>query len=447
MKILGLEKIKNLELQNHIEQLCAKAIELNVYNTDVFSVIPNPSGIHPAFDIYPLAKTPTTSIPAISAILTDMDGTTTTTEVLCLHAQEYMIQQITSSNGVPAVPLLSPEKDYPHIIGNSTTKHIEYLLATYGEFINETSLLKNYVYAALWTLIYSPDAGRKSDVSQTLRFLGLEKAVVVAANAFSQQQELMDYATKLYSSLPSLSLTTSETSIRVRMAIDIYYQRYHGILKEISEGKSDALAKQLTGGRRLIEPMKGIALFLSVLKGALGEELGNVLPANDPAILAMSNYFVTNPAKIALVTSSIYYEADIVLAEVFKVLQQEVAGWNISKLRKKTIIELFNDYHNVYDAIVTATDSHEIRLKPHRDLYSIGLYKLGIPTHEFPNALGFEDSESGLMAIRAAGVGRAIGIPFEATKGHNLQAASTILTGGLLDILTIYHFFLKLPSH
>lgn len=70
---------------------------------------------------------------------------------------------------------------------------------------------------------------------------------------------------------------------------------------------------------------------------------------------------------------------------------------------------------------------------------------MGIPVSEFPNALGFEDSESGLLAIRASGIGRALGIPFEATKGHNLHAASTVLHGGLIELITKYHFFLSLP--
>lgn len=71
---------------------------------------------------------------------------------------------------------------------------------------------------------------------------------------------------------------------------------------------------------------------------------------------------------------------------------------------KLKLLKAFN-YLGFYDAFITATDSNEIRLKPHRDLYSIALNQMGIASKDFNKVLGLEDSESGTFAIRAAGVG------------------------------------------
>jgi len=52
-------------------------------------------------------------------------------------------------------------------------------------------------------------------------------------------------------------------------------------------------------------------------------------------LLALSKKFESNPLKVAIVTSSIYYEANIVLTEVFQVLRDKIKFWNISNNRKK----------------------------------------------------------------------------------------------------------------
>ncbi len=62
--------------------------------SDEFALIENPGYIFPKFEVVPLAKK-LKSITDLEAVVMDMDGTTTTTEVLCIHSLEYMIRQIT----------------------------------------------------------------------------------------------------------------------------------------------------------------------------------------------------------------------------------------------------------------------------------------------------------------------------------------------------------------
>jgi beta-phosphoglucomutase-like phosphatase (HAD superfamily) len=82
-----------------------------------------------------------------------------------------------------------------------------------------------------------------------------------------------------------------------------------------------------------------------------------------------------------------------------------------------------------------------MRLKPHRDLYSIALHKLNISKTGFDNVIGFEDSESGTIAIRAAGISKCIALPFSETSGHNFEAATHICNGGLPEVLFEHNLF------
>ena len=132
------------------------------------------------------------------------------------------------------------------------------------------------------------------------------------------------------------------------------------------------------------------------------------------------------------------------MTEVFRVLQKQVENWNISKSKKELILDKFSDYKNVYDGFVTASDSSEIRLKPHRDLYSIALHQLGIPKEQFNQVVGFEDSESGTIAIRAAGIGLCVAVPFSDTQHHDLSTAAYVLKGGLPEAMVKYNLFYEI---
>jgi beta-phosphoglucomutase-like phosphatase (HAD superfamily) len=208
--------------------------------------------------------------------------------------------------------------------------------------------------------------------------------------------------------------------------------------------------------------MPGVAVTLALAKGWLGDDVEWLLPDLMEAykhkagreyiptnvgeiterLQRLGRFFEGRPAKVAVVTSSILFEAHIVMTEVFRILATTVAQWPDRVRKKDLILERYTDYRNVYDAFVTATDSSEIRLKPHRDLYSIALRQLGISPDSFNTVVGFEDSESGTLAIRAAGIGLCVAVPFAHTSGHNLEAASYNLRGGLPETLLGHNLFL-----
>ncbi len=435
-----------------------------------FAVVKNPSYIHPSFELYPLADKITEPVTVLKAAVMDMDGTTTTTESLCIHALEFMIRKITNRMSQEVWEGLDRRKDYPHIIGNSTTKHVEYLIDTYEMHINNDALHEAYLYAAIWTLVYGKDPGRVAEVTQNLLNLGC--GALLKDESLSEQRisdykkteifdELITRLNDIY--LPELNIRSH--SDLVRAGIDIYYQRYHEILEKIQLGQGDGLARELLGSadQHLIEPMKGIGIFIALVKGWLGDEIARLIPllkeqlaekgmewdaagttGIDEHLIARSRYFEKNPLKVAVVTSSILYEAKIVMAEVFRVLESEVRNWPVSEQRKQKLLEKFSSYQNVYDGFITATDSSEIRLKPHRDLYSIALYQLGIPKEEFKAVMGFEDSESGTIAIRAAGIGLCLAVPFSDTQHHDFRAASHILHGGLPETILKHKVFLNI---
>lgn len=451
MKIYNIQKITDTNQRRKIESLAAYMTASQVVDTDEFAVVANPQGSFPEFELYPLATAPHKTIDSLAAILSDMDGTTTTTETLCLHSLEMMVRDISlTHDGSPSVKTLNEEEDYPHIIGNSTTKHVEYLLKKYRAHINHRSLMKAFVRAALWTMKFSVDPGRQNEVSHNLSLLGIAPLLTEQANSitysFDDDDALNKHAQTIITQI-SLSPNHDDDLLVTKLAVDIYYLYYHSILAKISQGDSAELEQKLTNGNRLIEPMPGVAQFLALITGYLGSDAHRVFTCEDERqarrVNQLGTYFQTNPAKVAIVTSSIFYEADIVLSEVFSILRQQVALWDIEPKKRLMIINKFDDYRLFYDAVVTASDANEIRLKPHRDLYSIAIRKLSIPREKLDQCIGIEDSESGLIAIRAAGVAYAVGIPFEATKGHNLQMAHTLLNKGLSDLVLTHSCFLN----
>jgi len=432
------------------------------------TVVKNPSYIFRPFDIYPLAPRINSPRSKLAAIVKDMDGTTTTTEELCVHSLEFMVGKICGLEKGKSWSGLDKQNDLPHIIGNSTTKHVEYLLKTYEEKIDIEHLRKAYFYAVLWTLQQGKDPGRNQDVLSNLSIFGLHPLLnrdffknFVSQKRFQSKEACKTVIAILeqYPGAPRLR----DFHDKLRAAIDIYYWSYHQTLALISAGQSHVVSSGLgKPSAHLIEPMPGVGIFLATVKGWLGkelslfgEELCALLKQRPKARISkhemeqglkrlepLGRYFETNPLRIAVVTSSILYEAQIVLSEVFKVLSKQAETWNISPEKKDKILEGFSNYKKTYDAFITASDSSEIRLKPHPDLYSLALHRMGVSEAELEHVIGFEDSESGTRAIRAAGVGLCVALPFPFTKGHDLSAASYILEGGLPEALVKYSLFL-----
>jgi hypothetical protein len=430
-----------------------------------FAVISNPKNIFPEYEICPLAQKAKYAVKFPIASVMDMDGTTTTTEELCLHSLEFAIRKMSGLISVKEWKGLDHQIDYPHIIGNSTTKHVEYLVSSYSNSFNPNWIKSSFVYAALWTILFGVDKKRKQEVEINLKHFGIGDLLSLASvKKIKIEKDLMKAVTNI---LNKNYFTANKFTNQdyVKIAIDVYYQRYHEILKRIKYGESENVANEIFGSasKRLIEPMPGVLLFLAIIKGWLGKDVEHVLDLiiNEyriksgkefrcrskaeliSRIINLSKYCEKKPLKVALVTSSIRYEAEIVMNEVFNVLRKNIASLPLTQSKKELLLNKFSDFKNVYDAFITASDSNEIRLKPHRDLYSIALQQMSIHQNNFNSVIGFEDSESGTIAMRAAGINLAVALPFAQTKGHNLTAASFICNGGLAEVILKHKFFVK----
>jgi hypothetical protein len=204
--------------------------------------------------------------------------------------------------------------------------------------------------------------------------------------------------------------------------------------------------------------MPGYAVFIALVKGWLGEEsralydvlvprsYSGSLPPEDECRRRLSRLALRlkeKPARLALVTASIAYEAHTVVKEVFDVMVEEVADWPVSADVRREIAGKLSDYRSVYDGFVTASDSSEARLKPHPDLFSIALYQMSIPREDYGVCMGLEDTEPGIIALRAAGVGCAVALPNSDTSRQDYQAASHVVKGGLPDLILNHNLFLS----
>lgn len=422
-----------------------------------FAEVRNPGYVFPPVEYYPLAA-PRKQVSRLKAALMDMDGTTTTTEILCIHSLEVMLRRMSGKPGKADWAGIDHKTDLQHIIGNSTTKHVEYLVEKYREMIVVTEVAKSFINAAVDTLTNSTDEIRKQEVIQNIRKLDIPKLIDHITAGIPEDILITHYT----EAIKNLDFTTL-----VNLGIDIYYAVYHDILSQLKAGKSDSVRKEIVfhagENEQLIAPMPGIPFLIPLLKGWLGSEAGlfaegliveyersskqQITPDEKDrirnSIIKLGEMFERAPAKIALVTSSIFFEADIVITEVLKEMAAFIKESKLSMQRKERILNAYRDYHRVYDAFVTATDSSEIRLKPHRDLYSIALHRLGINPDDFDKVIGFEDSQSGTTAIRAAGIGCCVAVPFAETAAHNLEAATHILPGGVPQAIIEYGLFLK----
>lgn len=433
-----------------------------------FAVVRNPNYIHPPYELYPLAPRAATPLPELAAVVSDMDGTTTTTEHLCVYSLDYMVRRMTGRRTAQDWAGLG-ERDHPNVIGNSTTKHVEYLVDTYGGALNRQAFLEALLESVLWTMALSRDDLRRHEALTTAMHLGLENVIrsQPARELIDHPSFSMDTLRHAAHHLAAGNIETFQPGDRndlVRGGIEIYYARYHQILEAIGQGQAETLAKQLLGeGRRLIEPMPGVGLFLSAIKGLITpQEAGILFDAHAADLLRAKNRpvppddefkkmradFIANagrfgnkPLPVAIVTSSLAYEARIVLGELFNVIRGMIADWPLARATRDRLLEAFASPDDLYDAILTATDSSEIRLKPHRDLYSMALHRLGIGTDKFSQVLGLEDSESGVIGIRASGIGLAVAVPFDQTLGHDLSAATIICPGGLPQVMFEERFF------
>jgi len=426
-----------------------------------FAIIQNWPHVFPAYDVVPLKPRQTQMKRGISAVFLDMDGTTTLTEDLCLLALEEMVRRITNRMDKAAWAGLDHARDYPHIIGSSSSKNVEYLFSVYGTEIDEEAFAAAFVRAAARMLAEKPEAGRLTDIRIDLAALGipdLEHAPPIAALPMHAPTHSAEESPAIKTLIADFAHKVLLNSVgnRMRAALDIYFERLNGMFTRIRLGKSREVAAELYGDGRAhaIRPLPGVGVLHALAKGwlsgdpqGLAELLIGPLELSTATAAArldtLIKAFNAKPAKVALVTSSGREEADTILHEVFDGLRDEVASWPVAEAVRARVLDGFADHRTFYDTIVTATDSHEIRLKPYRDLYTVALHNLDIAAEDADRVLGFEDTEAGIVGQRAAGVGVCCAVPFEGSRGHDFRAASHVLHHGIPEAILTHGLFLN----
>lgn len=435
-----------------------------------FAQVRNLDYVFAPFELYPLAPRATLPLDHITAFAVDMDGTSTTTEPLALHALDYMVRRITGRLTPADWPGLDEHADLPHVIGNSNFRHTEFLLQRYGAALDQAAFTQAFFEALTWTLACMTDTQRRRDVEQNARNCGL--AELLTQQDFRQlvkaggvtADNVAEYVRPLVARFGAAFRPGHEAE-RVAAALDIYYLRYHAILQELEAGRGDRLAAELlgAGGRRLVEPMPGYEVFVPLIKGWLGPEiealweplranllaqpeLGHTaaeLDACRPRLAKLAERFRQRPAKLALVTASIAYEAHACMREVIAVLAQDVQSWQVPDAVKDRLGAALADYRTVFDGFVCASDAWEARLKPHRDLYALSLFQMSVPRAEYPFVVGLEDTEPGCISLRAAGIGCAVALPNHDTRRQDYAAATAVVRGGLPELMVVRNLLLS----
>jgi beta-phosphoglucomutase-like phosphatase (HAD superfamily) len=457
-----------LSAETSAETLRRLAAELGVSE---FAQVRNLDYVFSPWEIYPLASRIAPPLDRIAAFAVDMDGTSTTTEPLALHALEYMVRRFTGRMTPAEWPGLDHVLDHPHVIGNSNFRHTEFLVQRYRDHLSPDAFRQAFFEAVAWTLANMTDPQRVRDVTQNARNCGLQGLLNDSNFQKLMKDEKVDNGNGNVARLVApfverygAAFHYDHLSELVSAALDIYYMRYHSILRLIEQGEGDRLSHELLGeaGRRLVEPMPGYDVFVPLIKGWLGPEsdalyemlraellahpalghTGAQLDAFRPRLARLAERFRRQPAKLALVTASIAYETHAVMKEVVDVMAQRIEGWPVPAECRDRIVGHLADYRRVYDGFVCASDACEPRLKPHRDLYSLALYQMSVPKGEYRYCVGLEDTEPGIISLRAAGIGCAIALPNRDTSRQDYTAAAQVIRGGLPELILGHNLLL-----
>ncbi len=143
-----MEKLADyIDVEGAAQRLRALAEQLGATE---FAQVRNLDFVFAPFELYPLAPLVRPPLPRIVAFATDMDGTSTTTEPLALHALEYMVRRVTGRLHKSQWPGLDPRLDYPHVIGNSNFRHTEFLLQRYGPQVNHSAFTRAFFCCGRW---------------------------------------------------------------------------------------------------------------------------------------------------------------------------------------------------------------------------------------------------------------------------------------------------------
>ncbi len=221
---MGILLIDKTKATNYIQSL-----------SDEFVLISNPQFVHPEFEIIPLAKKVHQPERLVAAVM-DMDGTTTTTEELCVESLEFMIRKM---SGLITKELWSglKQSDYPNIIGNSTTKHIEYLIQTYHHLIDKNETVNSFIESVRWTIVVGKSEQRKKEVLDLLKSFNIYEQDLILNFRNEQGLETSSELVKIKNSIES-KIDLDNFSNLVKVGIEIYYQHYHQYLLSLDKMKN-----------------------------------------------------------------------------------------------------------------------------------------------------------------------------------------------------------------
>lgn len=435
-----------------------------------FAVLHNPAPLYPEVELYPLAPKVTAPRKELQAVMLSLEGTVCSTLELRLHSLEYVIRSISGRTGKDQWKGLDPLLDHPNLLGISVSEQIRYLIQRYHNFIKNDQLKGAYFHSALWTIIIGHDQERKAETSRDLEYFGLGEMLKDSKlEELAAQKEFNKFNSNLITNYflhkYGGSFNPQNFDDRAKAASEVFFQHYHQMLELIKYGEGSNLAEEISGDSEipLIRPMDSIPVLFALVKGLLGEEAVNLfedlsreLKTKSSQVYRISSemeaktqlerlgrIFEEHPSKVAIAASVSRYEADIILSEVFNNISHQVRKWKISHERKEKLLESFSDYRNMVEVFITADEASRIRPKPHRDLFSIALSRLGIQQNMFDRILGLEDTENGIIALRAAGIGLAAAVPFSRNIRHDFSSAAFVLPGGVTEAILNHNLFIR----
>ncbi len=449
---------------------------------DEYALIPNPEGVFPSYDVVPLAPKVSELSVLPSAIFLDMDGTLTSTEELCLDALETLLKRFTWNGSSSEVVHIRPETDLAHIVGQSTTRNVEYLIKTYRRSFHARAVAEAFVEAVQWSWIKAQSPQRRREAEATLSALGLSDWIPPLNSAGRQAADTRMWQTTECSTrgdqqsntqpsaavldatpgpLPSrqtwveefLQRVTLDDDALLRIGLEVYYQRQHTLLQAIDEAGDRREIAPVEKGFPEIRPLRGVTFFHVLVRGGL--DTAEIQPeflslTTDECqiwggtgeirqrLFALAAALQHAGPRFVLVTSSGRFETRIILKEVFRRMREEVNAWPLQAAVRERIAARLDDPWSFYDAVLTADDAYELRLKPHRDLYTLALEALHLTPSQRESTLALEDTEAGILAARAAGIPMAIAVPFM-SFGQDFSAASFVADAGLPEVLCRRH--------
>ncbi len=439
----------------------AVASQLRRLGCDECVAVPSLHYVYAPESFYGLAPRRRPPLERVAAFLIDMDGTSTTTEPLALHALEWMVRRITGRTSPRQWPGLDERIDHPNVIGNSNFRHVEFLVGRYRDALDPPAACQAFIEAALWTWSNLDDPQRRRAVRTAARNCGLAALLDDAQFRDATRRPIeparaASLAARLAGTHGPAFRFRNEAEI-VPAALEVYYYRYHTILRAIELGTVGQLRDELnrTDDHPLVAPMPGYEVFVAIVRGWLGEEaarLAEPLRAAWPdapargaidqdrrRLAALGRHFTRHPARLALVTASIRFEAHATMRQVLRLAARRAADWPLPAQLRDAIARRFARREEVFDAFICAADACEHRLKPHPDLYQLAIAELGLPRAALAQCVGLEDSEPGIVALRAAGIGCAVALPNRDTRLQRYVAAAAVVEGGLPALVLEYN--------